>query len=297
MPTHPSPTAFFSPPNTDVPLKTALPSLKRTLSQPPPTAILLSPVMKFVSFFLHTFSFFSLEHKRIISRVSVCLVLSIEVSIYLFYKYILIHIELYVFRDHEEYIMSRRNGRTPSPYILGNIDVEKEVLALQVPATNVIETRGADVTCIYLREVKKQKKTKFASIVPENMKLVYLRQSVINEVGNIKLQLLGMAREICIDLLQERNFTEEECDALRLKMNSGLFKKLTLNFAKEIRNIEAEIGHTNEKAYKYRYPFIFFSVEILPQCISGRFDFNLIISQIKGFIISNDTRDLLECVL
>ncbi|KAI5675390.1 hypothetical protein M9H77_06340 [Catharanthus roseus] len=203
---------------------------------------------------------------------------------------ILIHIELYVFRDHEEYITSRRNGRTASPYILGNIDVEKELSPLQVPATN---------------------KTKFASIVPENMKLVYLRQSfvhellktesyeteligsfvrvplplddrkrmsyqlvqvtgIINEVGSIKLQLLSIAREISIDLLQERNFTE--------------------NFAKEMRHIEAEIGHTNERDTDTDILSIFFSLEILPQSISARFDFNLIISQIKGFIISNDTR-------
>ncbi|KAI5675510.1 hypothetical protein M9H77_06460 [Catharanthus roseus] len=266
--------ASFSPPNADVPLETALSS--GTSSQPPPTA---TPAIA-----------------RIISRVSACLVLSIE---------ILIHIELYVFRDHEEYIMSRRKSRTPSPYILGNVDVEKELLVLQVPATNVVETRCANVTCDTNsgREVTKQKKTKFASIVPENMKLVYLRQSfiqkllktesyetkltgsfvrvplplndcrrmhyqlvqvtgVINEVGSIKLQLLGMAREISIDLLQERNFKEEECDALRLKMNSGLIKKPTLicmtfqNFAKEMRNIEAEIGHKNEKGYRYIYPFI-----------------------------------------
>ncbi|KAI5675515.1 hypothetical protein M9H77_06465 [Catharanthus roseus] len=118
-----------------------------------------------------------------------------------------------------------------------NIDVEKELPPLQVPATNVAETRG-DANSV--REVKKQINTKFASIVPENMKLVYLRQRsfvqvpspldycVINDVGSINLQLLGMSREISIDFLQERNFTKEECDALRLKMNSGLTKKPTL---------------------------------------------------------------------
>ncbi|KAI5675392.1 hypothetical protein M9H77_06342 [Catharanthus roseus] len=147
-----------------------------------------------------------------------------------------------------------------------NIDVEKELPPLQVPATNVFETRG-DANSV--REVKKQIKTKIASIVPENMKLVYLRQSfvqellktesyetkligsfvrvpslldyckrmpnqlvqvtgVINDVGSIKLQLLSIAREISIDSLQERNFTKEECKALRLKMNSELIKKPTL---------------------------------------------------------------------
>ncbi|KAI5675509.1 hypothetical protein M9H77_06459 [Catharanthus roseus] len=281
--------AFFSPPNADVPLETAL-----------------SPICFYVML-------------GIISRDSERLVLSIEYKRFSIghwrkFKGVIciqpfnFKSKLYVFRDHEEYITSRRNGRTPSPYILGNIDVEKELRALPVPATNVAETRGDANSG---REVKKQKKTKFASEVPENMKLVYLRQSfirelqktefyetkligtfvrvssrlddrkrmpyqlvqvtgVINEVRSIKLQLLGMPREISIDLLKERNFTEEEYDALRLKMNSGLIKKPTLNFAKEMRNIEAKIGHTNEKGYRYRYPFIVFSVEILPQSISGR---------------------------
>ncbi|KAI5681273.1 hypothetical protein M9H77_02500 [Catharanthus roseus] len=70
--------------------------------------------------------------------------------------------------------MSRRNGRTPSTYVLGDIDVKKELSPLQVPATNDTKTRG-----------------------------------VINESGNIKLQLLGVTGEISINLLRERNFTKD----------------------------------------------------------------------------------------
>ncbi|KAK1299967.1 Uncharacterized protein QJS10_CPB13g00660 [Acorus calamus] len=96
--------------------------------------------------------------------------------------------------------------------------------------------------------LKNKRKSCYAAVIAENMKLVYLKQSLVQKFlktpetferikkasetykiadtsTNILLQVSDVLQDIPISILSDDDFTEEECDNLRQRVSSGFLKR------------------------------------------------------------------------
>ncbi|KAI5669651.1 hypothetical protein M9H77_19504 [Catharanthus roseus] len=215
-------------------------------------------------------------------------------------------------------------GKTIEPFKKYYEIIKKEeglsVKDLQSPEERCIKQKHSSTPGI--KEVVEEQ-PRFPSIIPENMKLVYLKKSLVqellktesfkskvtgsfvrvpstlsndlqksyklvqvtgvtNQATDIMLQLLDVPGEIPINLLSDSDFSEEECEDLRQKMEVGLIRKPTMDefeekaiflhedltnhgLSIEKRALPEKIDMENEKGRKKLYPFAFCSIKALPQ--------------------------------
>ncbi|XP_028079934.1 uncharacterized protein At5g08430-like isoform X4 [Camellia sinensis] len=69
----------------------------------------------------------------------------------------------------------------------------------------------------------------------------------------ILLQVSNMSKDICISMLSDVFFSEEECEDLSQKVKDGLLKKPTIWIAKELNLLRNLIDRANEKGWRREF--------------------------------------------
>ncbi|CAI8615604.1 unnamed protein product [Vicia faba] len=115
--------------------------------------------------------------------------------------------------------------------------------------------------CICLKKpIKSNLNNKMKKTYVLNAKIVDNLISVVTSVvhdempNGILLEVSFMPKAISISELSDEDFTEQECEDSRQKVNTGLLPKLTIWIASRLANLEIQIERANLRGRNKQYP-------------------------------------------